>query len=85
MTHPMCIPLLMLFESTTRGKVGIMGGAVTVESITTDQAWRMYDRACRRVLGCSATEFTRRWDSGEFKGNTTPEMMEVLVLRPSGR
>jgi hypothetical protein len=45
----------------------------------------MYDRACRRVLNMTAAEFTRRWDSGEFKANTTPEMMEVLVLRPSGR
>jgi hypothetical protein len=62
-----------------------MGGSVTVEKITADQAWRMYDRACRRVLGMTAAEFSRRWDSGEFAGATTPEMMEVLVLRPSGR
>ncbi len=62
-----------------------MGGSVTVETITTDQAWAMFNRACKRVLGMTAAEFTNRWDSGEFRGNTTPEMMEVLVLRPSGR
>ncbi|MHB1583727.1 MAG: hypothetical protein ACYC0E_08265 [Acidimicrobiales bacterium] len=62
-----------------------MTGRVTLEKIDADEQWRIYDRACRRVLRMSGVEFARRWDAGEFVGETTPEMMEVLVLRPRGR
>jgi hypothetical protein len=60
-------------------------GTVTVETISSDQAWKVFDRARRRVLGMLGADFAERWDAGEFAGATTPEMMEVLVLRPHGR
>ena len=61
-----------------------MSGSVTFQVISADEQWRMYDRACRRLLHMSASAFSRRWDAGEFRGETTPEMMEALALRPHG-
>jgi len=60
-------------------------GGVTFEKITSAEVWSMFDRAALRILGMRGDEFARRWDAGEFTGKATPEMMEVLVLRPSGR
>jgi hypothetical protein len=59
--------------------------SVTFEKITAEEAWVMFDKAAKRVLKMSGEEFARRWDSGEFAKSTTPEMMEVLVLRPYGQ
>jgi len=62
-----------------------MAGSITFKVITTEEQWRMYDRACLRVLSMSASSFSERWDAGEYVGHATPEMMEVLALRPHGR
>jgi hypothetical protein len=59
-----------------------MTRGVAYHELSDDELFAEFDAACRRLLDMSGEEFSRRWDSGEFKGNTSPEMMEVLVLRP---
>lgn len=59
--------------------------SVTYEQISSEQAWSVFDRASKNILDISGDEFSRRWDAGEFRDETTPEMMEVLILRPSRR
>jgi hypothetical protein len=59
--------------------------SVTFRKVSNAEAWKMFDDASKRILGMPGDEFARRWDSGEFSSSTTPEMMEVLVLRPHGR
>jgi hypothetical protein len=58
---------------------------VTFRKVSNAEAWEMFDKASRRILGMPGEEFVQRWDAGEFTNCTTPEMMEVLVLRPHGR
>jgi len=62
-----------------------MNAAVTFEKITNDESWNVFDDSARRILGMGAEELVRRWDAGEFVGRSTPELMRVLMLRPSGR
>ena len=56
--------------------------SVTFQKVTEEEAWEMFDRASKRILNMPGAEFARRWDAGEYKDCATPEMMEVLVLRP---
>jgi hypothetical protein len=57
-------------------------GTITFEKISEEDAWIVFDNAAKRLLRMPGSEFARRWDSGELKANPSPEMMEVLVLRP---
>jgi hypothetical protein len=59
-----------------------MQRGVTYHELTNEELVAEFDQACRRLLDMSGEEFSRRWDSGEFKGSTTAEMMAVLALRP---
>lgn len=61
-----------------------MGPAVVVEDISRDESWDEFDNAARRILGMSGSDVVRRWEAGEFM-ERTPELMRVLMLRPSGR
>jgi len=63
----------------------MMGGSVTVEKISEDQSWEEFDLAARRILDLPGDEVVRRWEAGEFTGQNSPELMRVLMLRPSGR
>jgi hypothetical protein len=58
---------------------------VTFRKVSSTEAWNMFDKASKRILGMSGSEFASRWDAGEFAESVTAEMMEVLVLRPHGR
>lgn len=62
-----------------------MGEVVTVEKISKDQSWDEFDSAARRILDLSGDEVIRRWEAGDFTGQNSPELMRVLMLRPSGR
>ncbi len=62
-----------------------MSGSVTFEKITNDEAWQVFDRAARTYLNMGAAELVEKWDAGELPDQTSPELMRVLMLRPSGR
>jgi hypothetical protein len=62
-----------------------MAQNVTFELINKDESWKIFDGAAHRLLHMSANELVRRWDGGEFADDTSPELMRVLMLRPSGR
>jgi hypothetical protein len=62
-----------------------MTAGVTFQKISTDESWRVFDAAAKRLLNMSGAELARRWDNGELADATTPELMQVLMLRPSGR
>jgi hypothetical protein len=62
-----------------------MNASVTFEKITSDESWKVFDDSAQRILGMGGEELIRRWDAGEFTGQSTPELMRVLMLRPSGR
>jgi hypothetical protein len=58
---------------------------VTFEKINRDESWSVFDAAAHRLLGMSGEDLVRRWDGGELAGQRSPELMQVLMLRPSGR
>jgi hypothetical protein len=62
-----------------------MVSGVAFEKISKDQSWGVFDRAARRLLNMSGEEVARRWDAGELADDRRPELMRVLMLRPSGR
>lgn len=62
-----------------------MAGSVSYENITSEESWTVFDDAARRLLNMDGEDLVRRWDSGELADNKTPELMRVLMLRPSGR
>jgi hypothetical protein len=66
-------------------RVGAMGGTVKYESITSDESWSVFDDAARRLLGMDGEDLVQRWESGQLADNKSPELMRVLMLRPSGR
>jgi len=61
-----------------------MESGVVVEKISSDESWDEFDSAARRILNMSGDEVVRQWDAGEFTSRS-PELMRVLMLRPSGR
>jgi len=58
---------------------------VTFQMITKQDSWDVFDRAARRFLRLSGEEVARRWDAGEFAGSDSVALMQVIMLRPSGR
>jgi hypothetical protein len=57
----------------------------TTQKISAAESWQVFDAAARRLLKMSGEDVIRRWDTGELDGSRTPELMRVLMLRPSGR
>ena len=62
-----------------------MGGSVTYESITAEESWSVFDEASKRLLGMDGHLLVKKWESGELADDKSPELMRVLMLRPSGR
>lgn len=62
-----------------------MPGDVTFEMISRDASWQVFDDAAQRLLRMSGEEVARRWDAGEFAGSDSVALMQVIMLRPSGR
>ena len=61
-----------------------MSGSVSFEKISTIESWRVFDAAARRCLGLDAHELVERWDAGEFVDRDSVDLMQVMMLRPSG-
>jgi hypothetical protein len=59
-------------------------GAVSFEKITETESWQVYDAAARRLLGLSGKEVAGKWDAGEYAESDSIELMQVMMLRPSG-
>jgi len=62
-----------------------MSGKVTIKYIDSDESWRIFDQAADRLLGVSGTQFVAAWDAGEYANRDEIEVMQVAMLRPSGR
>ena len=58
---------------------------VTFERITPEESWATFDAAAQRVLQISGQDFAQRWDAGEYNDDDSVEVMQVAMLRPSGR
>lgn len=62
-----------------------MTGNVTFEIISESDSWKIFDEAAHRLMQMSGDEVARRWDAGEFAGSDSADLMQVIMLRPSGR
>jgi hypothetical protein len=69
---------------TSGGDVASMSGSVSFEKISATESWRVFDAAARRCLGLGADELVRRWDAGDYVDSDSVELMQVIMLRPSG-
>ncbi|CAN5423397.1 hypothetical protein BH10ACT3_BH10ACT3_02820 [soil metagenome] len=62
-----------------------MGNTVTYKQINADESEAVFDRAAKRLLGITGTEFTRRLEAGEYDECTDVDVMQVAMLKPVGR
>jgi hypothetical protein len=58
---------------------------VKFRKISREESWRRFDEAARRRLHVSGETFIRKWDAGEYKDRDTDAVIQVAMLRPSGR
>jgi hypothetical protein len=58
-----------------------------VKELSTKQAKALFDRQVRHHFrGMSGQEFIRKWDKGEFNGNSdSSKVMRIAMLLPFGR
>jgi hypothetical protein len=49
--------------------------------ISRQEGWEILEENAQRLLGMSAEEFIRRWDSGELKVDR-PRIIDVAMLLP---
>ncbi|MBI1757965.1 MAG: hypothetical protein HYR62_01835 [Actinobacteria bacterium] len=57
-------------------------GALHVEEITVEEAWRRLDAEARLVLNISGEEFRTRWMAGEFREHDDPKVAQLAILLP---
>lgn len=62
-----------------------MSGDVKFEMISRDASWQVFDDAAQRLLHMSGEEVARRWDAGDCAGSDSVALMQVIMVRPSGR
>lgn len=62
-----------------------MDGDLTLELISEDESWQVFDAAAHRLLNISGKTFAERWDAGAYKSADEIEVMQVAMLRPGGR
>lgn len=56
---------------------------VTIDELTPEEAWDVFDSAARNDLHMSGEEFLRRWDEGAFRADPDrPGVMDVAMLIP---
>jgi hypothetical protein len=56
---------------------------VTIDELTPEEAWDVFDRAAQNDLHMSGEEFLRRWDAGAFRADPDqPGVMDVVMLIP---
>ena len=54
-----------------------------IRELTREQGVALLDKHARRVLGVSAEEFVRLWESGHFDDDPDqPELMRLVALIP---
>jgi hypothetical protein len=61
-----------------------MAAQVEFEKISTEESWKVFDAAARRLLKMPGRDVASRWDAGEFADSDSPDLMQVIMLRPSG-
>lgn len=62
-----------------------MAERIQFEKINRTESWRVFDEAAHRLLHISGDEFVSRWDAGAYKNAHETTVMQVAMLRPSGR
>lgn len=62
-----------------------MSDIVEFEVISEEESWQIFDENAVRLLGIHADEFVERWESGDYQPVTDTRVMQLLLLRPSGR
>lgn len=56
---------------------------VTIDELTPEEAWDVFDRAAQNDVHMSSKEFLRRWDAGAFRADPDrPGVMDVAMLIP---
>lgn len=56
----------------------------TVQYVTPEERFAIFDRAAQHYLHMSGEEFIRAWDAGEFEEDPDqPGIVRVYLLRPS--
>ena len=56
---------------------------VTIDALTPEEAWDVFDRAAQHDLHMSGQEFLRQWDAGAFRADPDqPGLMDVVMLIP---
>ena len=63
---------------TTNANVGIE----TVE-LTSAEERAMLEHSAQQLLGISADEFARRWESGAYRNCDDPKVTQVAMLLPT--
>lgn len=56
---------------------------VTVEILSDDDAWAVFDAEARRVFGVDGAEFQRQLNAGAFSEDG-PKVERLLMLLPHG-
>ena len=54
----------------------------TVEELTVEEAWEIFDSEAQRTVGMSGAEFKDRWDRGELVDSDDPNVTRVAMLLP---
>lgn len=62
-----------------------MSTEVEFDKINADESWQVFDATAQRVLGLTGEAFVERWDSGVYAQDDDIRVMQVVMLRPSGR
>jgi hypothetical protein len=62
-----------------------MAGSVTFQEITSEESWDIFNDAAQRLLNMTGEDLIAAWDAGELADVKRVELMQVLMLRPSGR
>ncbi len=58
---------------------------IQFERLDSDRSWKLFDDAAKRLLGIDGSTFATRWDAGEYADADDIDVMQVAMLRPSGR
>ena len=54
-----------------------------IEELTIEEGRNLLDKQARRYLNMSGGEFIKKWEAGEFGGDSDrPEVMRLVMLIP---